>query len=40
MDAGGVELRTPIETRKLLKIRDAQDAKNAQKAVRQYMACT
>jgi hypothetical protein len=39
-DAEGVELRSLIETIKLLKIRDAQFAKNEPKAVRMYMACT
>jgi len=40
MEAGGVEPLRPIETRKLLKIRGAQLAEEAQDAARMYMACT
>jgi plasmid stability protein len=40
MEAGESNYRSLLKTRKLLKIRDAQHARNAEKAVRMYTACT
>ena len=40
VEAGESNYRSLLKTRKLLKIRGAQHARNAGKAVRMYTACT